>query len=166
MQRIHRQSGGNPFYSLHLAQASDPDGLPTSLRDVIESRLVAADPAGLPAMERTAVVGPAARSSYDDGGALDAAVAAGLLVEDGDEVRFAHPLLATAAYGRLTTARRRGLHRQAAAASAPRTAPATWRSPPLDPTQQSLPCWRRRPGWPVPAVHPRQPPSWPVTPCF
>ena len=117
VQRIHQQSGGNPFYSLHLARASDPDGLPTSLRDAIESRLVAADPAALPAVERTAVVGPAGRSSYDDGGALDAAVAAGLLVEDGDEVRFAHPLLATAAYGRLTTARRRDLHRQAAAAS-------------------------------------------------
>ena len=59
VQRIHQQSGGNPFYSLHLARASDPDGLPTSLRDVIESRLVAADPTALPAVERTAVVGPA-----------------------------------------------------------------------------------------------------------
>ena len=117
VQRIHQRSGGNPFYSLHLARASDPDVLPTSLRDAIESRLVAADPAALPAVERTAVVGPAGRGSYDDGGALDAAVATGLLVEDRDEVRFAHPLLATAAYGRITTARRRDLHRQAAAAS-------------------------------------------------
>ncbi|MDQ1600808.1 MAG: hypothetical protein QOD68_2282, partial [Actinomycetota bacterium] len=113
VQRIHQRSGGNPFYSLHLARASDPDVLPTSLRDAIESRLVAADPAALPAVERAAVVGPAGRGSYDDGRALDAAVTAGLLVEDHDEVRFAHPLLATAAYSRLTTARRRDLHRQA-----------------------------------------------------
>jgi len=117
VQRIHQRSGGNPFYSLHLARAPDPDGLPTSLREAIESRLVSADPAALPALERTAVVGPAGRGSYDDGGALDAAVAAGLLVEDRDEVRFAHPLLATAAYERITTTRRRDLHRQAAAAS-------------------------------------------------
>jgi DNA-binding CsgD family transcriptional regulator len=117
VQRIHQRSGGNPFYSLHLARAPDPDVLPTSLRDAVETRLVSADPAALPAVERTAVVGPAARSSYDDGGALDAAVAAGLLVEDRDEVRFAHPLLATAAYDRITLARRRDLHRAAAAAS-------------------------------------------------
>jgi DNA-binding CsgD family transcriptional regulator len=117
VQRIHQQSGGNPLYSLHLARAPEANGLPSSLRDAIESRLVSADPAAMPALERAAVVGPAHRGSYDDGGALDAAVAAGLLVEDRDEVRFAHPLLATATYGRLTTSRRRALHRQAAAAS-------------------------------------------------
>jgi DNA-binding CsgD family transcriptional regulator len=117
VQKIHQQSGGNPFYSLHLARAPDPDGLPSSLRGVIESRLVAADPVARPALERAAVVGPAPGSTYDDAGALAAAVAAGLLVEDRDEVRFAHPLLATATYARITPSRRRDLHRRAADAS-------------------------------------------------
>jgi hypothetical protein len=46
--------------------------------------------------------------------ALEPAFAAGVLVLDGERIRFDHPLLAAAAYSALTPPRRRALHRRLA----------------------------------------------------
>jgi hypothetical protein len=165
VQRIHQQSGGNPFYSLHLARASDPDRLPTSLRDVIESRLVAADPAALPAVERTAVVGPAGRSSYDDGGALDAAVAAGCwwrtATRSGSPIPCWRPLPTAGSRPPADeTCTGRQLQRAGAEERARHLALAAAGQ---DPATAAL--LEERPGWPARGGHPRQPPSWRVMPC-
>ena len=110
---LHERSGGNPFYALELVRAGAYEGLPPSLRDVVEGRLAAAPAEAAPAVELAAVLAPAPIAAFDDPAALDAAYEAGLLVELDDHVRFSHPLLAAGAYQRLPPGRRRALHLQA-----------------------------------------------------
>jgi DNA-binding CsgD family transcriptional regulator len=115
VKRIHQRSGGNPFYALELAQAaSDASAIRAPLLDVVEQRLARAPAAAGPALEVAAVMGAAPLAAFDDAAELDVAVRAGLLVSRDNEVRFAHPLLAEVAYGRLPPGRRRALHEAAA----------------------------------------------------
>jgi DNA-binding CsgD family transcriptional regulator len=115
--RIQEQSGGNPLYALELARSPASERLPSSLRALVAERLDAVEAAAAPALEQAAVMGPASIRSFPDGGSLEAAVTAGILTEERGRVRFAHPLLAAAAYDRIPGPRRRDLHRQAAARS-------------------------------------------------
>ncbi len=114
--RIHERSGGNPFFALELARAPD-DALPASLRELVEQRLQTLPGEAASAVELAAILGSAPHAVFDEPASLDAAVAAGVLVEHEGEVRFAHPLLAAGAYELLTPSRRRVLHRQAAGLS-------------------------------------------------
>jgi DNA-binding CsgD family transcriptional regulator len=112
---IHERSGGNPFFALELARvAHDPDGLPPTLNDLVARRLDEAS-AGRSAIELLAVVGPTPVDAVPDTSALDAAVSDGVLIEQAGTIRFSHPLLAAGAYQRIPPARRRELHRRAAA---------------------------------------------------
>ena len=113
--RVHDRAGGNPFFALELAR-DDPAGgeLPHSLRDLVGRRLERAPATAQPAVELAAVLGAAPTSRFADVAALDAAVGAAILAERDGEIRFAHPLLAAAAYDRLPPGRRRDLHRLAA----------------------------------------------------
>ena len=111
--RIHERSAGNPFFAIQLAGAADPERLPASIRDVVDARLSLVPPIAGAAVDDVAVLGPLPVSSIESS-ALDAAVVAGVLVEDGGTIRFAHPLLAERAYDRIPPGRRRALHRQAA----------------------------------------------------
>ena len=115
--RIHERSAGNPFHALQLARVRD-DELPATLAEGLAQRLSEAPDTAAPILELIAIRGPLATSAAPDGGALDAAVAAGLIVEDGQQVRFDHPLLAEAAYRRIPPGRRRALHAEAAMAAA------------------------------------------------
>src|SRR5690606_33948259 len=47
-----------------------------------------------------------------DASAMEAAIGGGVLEVDAGRLRFSHPLLAAAAYGRLDPDERRGLHRR------------------------------------------------------
>lgn len=117
LRGIHDRAGGNPFFALEIARAApDSDGLPATLRELVARRLEKAH-GGLPAVELLAVLGPLPVGAFPDPAALDAAVTEGVLVEHGGEVRFAHPLLAAGAYERIPPARRRDLHRDAAASA-------------------------------------------------
>ncbi len=117
LRRIHERAAGNPFFALEIARATpEGDRLPTTLRELVQRRLESARP-GLPAIELLAVLGPMPVSAFPDPAALDAAVTDGVLVERDGEVRFAHPLLAAGAYERIPPARRRELHRHAAASA-------------------------------------------------
>ena len=124
--RVHAASRGNPFYALELARhvLLQPDPilrsgrlpLPPNLSDLVGRRLASvpaatrevllvaatAKPATLAVLE--AVAGPRAKAALQRG--LDA----GLVVLDGGEVRFSHPLLAETAYAQADPARRRRLH--------------------------------------------------------
>ena len=113
---IHARSAGNPFFAIELARAGEGD-LPTSLRDLVRDRLDQVMPAGDPAIDLVAVLGPSRLSAFDDMAGLDRAVAAGILAEQDGMIRFSHPLLAAAAYDRMPPGRRLELHRRAAAAS-------------------------------------------------
>ena len=114
--RIHDRAAGNPLFALELARAG-PERLPASLDDLMARTLDEAPPAARAAIELVAVLGPAPVSTFGDPARLDAAIAAGVLVEDAGTVRFTHPLVAAAAYGRIGPGRRRALHREAASAA-------------------------------------------------
>jgi DNA-binding CsgD family transcriptional regulator len=133
--RIAELSAGNPLFALEIARAARPsdsgagadiDGmLPDSVLGLAMSRIAALAPdvryavelASVPraaALDLLARLAPAA----DVRTALEAAAMADIVRVDGDLVRFAHPILAAAAYGAITADRKRELHRAAAALSA------------------------------------------------
>ncbi len=113
---IHRRSAGNPFHALQLARVGDED-LPETLAAGLNQRLEEAPRSAKAVLDMLAVRGPLAVTAVTDAAALDDAVAAGLVVEDGHLVRFDHPLLAEAVYRRIPPGRRRALHAEAAAAA-------------------------------------------------
>jgi DNA-binding CsgD family transcriptional regulator len=126
LRAVHEMSGGNPFYALEIARAlPDPSWtpapgelppVPVTLRGLVDTRV-----ADLPAATRDALAVAAslrqptlglvdAVISQDAAGVIAPAVAEGVVDVDGDSLRFAHPLLAAAAYERLPQARRREVH--------------------------------------------------------
>jgi DNA-binding CsgD family transcriptional regulator len=116
LAKIHQASGGNPFYALELARRSLETGslsMPESMAALARERL-----AGFPGPTVEALLEVAALSDAAVGlvdlAPLEPAFAAGDLVLAGDRLRFAHPLLRSAAYGAATPLQRRDLHRRLA----------------------------------------------------
>src|SRR5919197_24487 len=124
LSRVYELSGGNPFFALELGRArargsialERGGGLPGSLGALVRDRIDA-----LPAEARRALCAAAALSvptltlvGAVCEGELGPAVAAGVVELDGDLVRFAHPLLRSAAYAGLPAGERRELHRRLA----------------------------------------------------
>ena len=130
LARLHAISGGTPFYALELGRAlqrrgdwSTPEALevPRSLDGLISARLDALDPAAAETTlfaaalaHATVPVLEAATSTERTRAGLASAEAAGVLEVAGDDVRFAHPLLAAATYGRAATDRRQQVHERLA----------------------------------------------------
>ncbi len=128
--RIAELSGGNPFYALELARARGSvhaaDGLdeplPEGVMELVRSRLDAL-PARVRAIVQAASVlhAPTVTTlrgmvprSVDVERALGEAERAAVLVMEGERIRFAHPILAAAAYGSIAQDRRAELHAAAA----------------------------------------------------
>ena len=133
LQRVHETSGGNPFFALELARAlhqrgaevraGEPLPVPGELRELLRARLAALPPeAEEPLLVVASLSSPTLALVGAVGGvgavaALNQAAAAAELLElDGDRVRFAHPLLASAVYFGAGEELRRDLHRRLAAA--------------------------------------------------
>ncbi len=126
LRRIHEVSGGNPLYAIELARALAADRetgpmsvrLPDSLQSAIDQRLDAAPAGLLPLLETMSGLGSAPLGTIEaamPGADVPALVALAqrwqlLVVEEDLEVRFVHPLLASAVYGRMGTLERRSLH--------------------------------------------------------
>ena len=120
LHRVHDASGGNPFYALELVRALQARGgriepgrplpVPQTLEAILLERLEA-----LPAGVRDVVAAAAAlarptESILGDSLALEQAAEAGIIeLADGD-VRFSHPLLASAAYTSIGAVERQRLH--------------------------------------------------------
>lgn len=123
-RRLTELSGGNPYYALELAdtehgRSRSPAAAPTDVHGLAGQRLTLLS-------DRTrAALGTLAALAHPrteliaellgDESVLDSAFAAGVLHEDGAELRFTHPLLAASAYHSLAPAHRRAVHRQLAA---------------------------------------------------
>ena len=122
---IHETSGGNPFFALEVARHGArvergsrfrvPDSLSVLLGERIE-RLpdevgevaFTAAVAGRPSVELIDAVLGSADAVRN---ALDVAVREGVLVLEGERVRFVHPLLASICYQQAPAEKRRAAHR-------------------------------------------------------
>jgi DNA-binding CsgD family transcriptional regulator len=130
LRRVHEVSGGNPFFAIELARSLEADRdwergallpIPTSLRELVRSRLAAVSGADVLALvaalpqPTAAMVRGLAGSGADAG--IETAVDAGILRREGDRLRFTHPLLASAAYAAMSPPQRRALHGRLAEAT-------------------------------------------------
>ena len=134
--RLHEHTGGHPLYARALLQELPPEALlettgvlpaPHSLASLVLVRLAKVSPAAQTLILAVAVLGSRCALSdavlvadvIDPTDALDEAVQAGLLVEGPAghprDVAFPHLLYRGAVYADLSPARRRALHRRAAA---------------------------------------------------
>ena len=115
--RIHERSGGNPFFALELAGVlpADLDPLqplpvPQTVEEVVGARISALPGAVREALALAAAVGTASESLLNRAGvamgALDAAVAAGVVERESGMIRFTHPLLSSVLYDDLGEERR------------------------------------------------------------
>ena len=117
--RIHRETGGNPFFALELARVLVVAGLPGAgepwpVTDDLRA-MVGARVARLPKSVRSALLLAAASSRPTVAGlgvsAVRAAERAGIVtVGEHGQVRFAHPLFAAAVYGNAAVEERRCAH--------------------------------------------------------
>jgi DNA-binding CsgD family transcriptional regulator len=125
LARVQQASGGNPFYALELARALPAGGppspalpLPASLDEIVAARL-----AGLGREVEEVLLAIAALSeptlellerALGPGVArpLEVAEERGVVMLEGGQVRFIHPLLADGVYSRVTAIRRRSMHRR------------------------------------------------------
>ena len=124
LRRLYERSGGNPFFALELGRAlrdrvgalgpGDDLPVPVDLARLLRERLASLPPGTAEPLAAVAALAEPARRFVEADGALDPAFAAGVLVLEGDRVRFAHPLLAAAAYEALPPAARLALHRRLA----------------------------------------------------
>ena len=136
VKRLHTVSGGNPFFALELGRAlhgmdaslepDEPLPVPESLQQLMEYRFEALAPEIRRLLEIMAASQDHSASLVEalalrDGlaGAIDAAVAAGVVRADGERLIVAHPLLRAAIYARIGPERRRELHARLAGAVEP-----------------------------------------------
>jgi DNA-binding CsgD family transcriptional regulator len=130
MVRIAELSGGNPLYALELTRAfggvrsgEDLDhALPDDMAELARSRIArlparvraAVELASVPRAPTVDLLGLLDPARLDLRDVLAVAERSGILALDGDRIRFAHPVLAAAAYGSIPAGRRRELHRAVA----------------------------------------------------
>ena len=127
LMRLHELSRGNPFFALELARGLVDDGprselvVPRELSQLLRARLAAVSvptqdvlllAAALARPEREALEQVA--EGVDD--ALTEAVAAEIVEEAPDAIRFTHPLLASVHYASATASARRAAHKKLAEA--------------------------------------------------
>jgi DNA-binding CsgD family transcriptional regulator len=107
--RIHQTSAGNPFYALELARTLGDDvdpltPLPGSetLDELVRGRIGRLPAATIEALGLASALGTTSVSLLGRAGmgadALDPAIAAQVVVLDGETIRFSHPLLASVLY--------------------------------------------------------------------
>jgi DNA-binding CsgD family transcriptional regulator len=129
LHELHHACGGNPFYGLEMGRVlpAAPEGplpVPESLGDLLRQRIDALSDHGrdavlLAAASTQPTVELLERAAGGTSG-LDESVRASVLQSDASRVRFAHPLLASVAYGSATPWARRDAHRRLADAATER----------------------------------------------
>jgi DNA-binding CsgD family transcriptional regulator len=126
LRRVHEASGGNPFYALELVRALQATGgriqpgrplpVPETLEAILRERLEALSTGTREVLAAAAALARPTEAILGDSLALEQAAEAGLIALADGEVRFSHPLLASAAYTSIGAAERRRLHRRLAGA--------------------------------------------------
>lgn len=126
LHELARASGGNPFYALEIAAAAlrsgqtiepgEPLPVPTKLRDVVRYRLAElTPPARDTALVTAALAHPTVAVVEEAAHAgLHEAIAAGILEQIDDSLRFTHPLFASTVYDDAEPTQRIDVHRRLA----------------------------------------------------
>ncbi len=130
LKRLHRTSGGNPFYAIEIARAMQRRGqradqpelpLPDSLSELIRDRIGTLSPAAAEVVLHAAALSQPTVLMVETAVGEDVAARglteageAGVLRVEAEVLRFAHPLLAAEAYAQASVDRRRAVHRTAA----------------------------------------------------
>jgi DNA-binding CsgD family transcriptional regulator len=127
--RIYEACHGNPLFALEIGRALKERGLPEpgqpfeippDAETLFTTRLEQLSDDTLDALAVAASIASPTRSLVKavSTGALEPAVAADVIGIEAERIRFRHPLLASAAYARLSVDARRRLHRRIATAVA------------------------------------------------
>jgi DNA-binding CsgD family transcriptional regulator len=124
---FHETSGGNPFFAQEIGRAllrrggqiavGERPPIPERLQELVEDRLEGLPGDTLEALEVVSALSTptleavaAATDAPEVDRRLDPALENGVVEIVGDRLRFTHPLLASAVYQRIPSARRRELH--------------------------------------------------------
>ena len=123
---FHETSGGNPFFAQEIGRAllrrggqiavGERPPIPERLQELVEDRLEGLPGHTLQALEVVSALSTptleavAAATDTPEVDRLDPALENGVVEIVGDRLRFTHPLLASAVYQRIPSARRRELH--------------------------------------------------------
>jgi DNA-binding NarL/FixJ family response regulator len=124
LRRVHEASGGNPFYALELVRALQARGgriqpgrplpVPETLEAILRERFEALPVRAREILAAAAALARPTESILGDPLALEQAAESGVIELADGEIRFSHPLLASAAYMSIPAVERRRLHRRLA----------------------------------------------------
>jgi DNA-binding CsgD family transcriptional regulator/tetratricopeptide (TPR) repeat protein len=111
---LHRLTAGNPFFVIEVLQAGS-DALPASVRDAVLARTRTLGTSARDALEVAALIGSRMQSGLlvsllDDPLVVDELISHGLLIKDGDDLRFRHEIARVAIEAAVPPYRKAGIH--------------------------------------------------------
>ena len=111
---LHQLTAGNPFFVTEVLQAGN-DALPASIRDAVLARTRTLSVLARDALESAALIGSRMQSELlvslvDDSLDIDSLIKQGLLIKDGDDLRFRHEIARMAIEGAIPPYRKAAIH--------------------------------------------------------
>ena len=111
---LHRLTAGNPFFVTEVLQAGN-EGLPASVRDAVLARTRTLGTPAREALDTAALIGSRMQSELlvsliDNPLVTDELISHGLLIKDGDDLRFRHEIARMAIEGAIPPYRRAAMH--------------------------------------------------------
>ena len=111
---LHQLTGGNPFFVNEVLQAGT-DVLPASIRDAVLARTRMLTPPAREALDTAALMGARMQSQQlvsllDDPLVMDELISHGLLIKDGDDLRFRHEIARVAIEAAVPPYRKAAIH--------------------------------------------------------
>jgi DNA-binding CsgD family transcriptional regulator/tetratricopeptide (TPR) repeat protein len=111
---LHQLTAGNPFFVSEVVQARS-DALPVSVRDAVLARTRTLNTQARDALEVAALIGSRMQSELlvtliDDPLIMDELISRGLLIKDGDDLRFRHEIARVAIEAAIPPYRKAAIH--------------------------------------------------------
>ena len=111
---LYGLSAGNPFFVTEVLQA-DADALPASIRDAVLARTRTLSTPARDALDTAALIGARMQSELllsmvDDSLVMDELISNGLLIKDGDDLRFRHEISRVAIERAIPPYRKAAIH--------------------------------------------------------
>jgi predicted ATPase len=112
--RLHRLTAGNPFFVTEVLQA-DSAALPVSVRDAVLARTRTLSASARDALDTAALIGARMQSELllsliDNPFFVDELISHGLLIRDGDDLRFRHEIARVAIEAAIPPYRKAAIH--------------------------------------------------------